>query len=723
MSNKKSQSSKVAVNKSELDKQIKSEKNKEFIFGESLDDVILGVIKEENPQLFKYTESQLKKYSTSNPTSVTKILQLIGLDYKSKDSPNIATAKSPKHDIIAILKNDQYCIVKEVSDDFVEVISNKDQLITQKIPLEKFEKLYDGKTLIINNIKGSDILEKKTKSRYYWFWDVIKNYRGFYTNVLVAALVINVFGLVIPLFAMNVYDRVIPNHSIETLWALASGVLIIIFFDFTLKMLRAYFVESTSKTIDLKLSNLLFAKSLHLFMRDQTEPVGVRSSKIRDFESVRDFLSSVTLVGVIDFPFLIITLMVINYIGGILVFVPLITILLTIFIAFLVNGPLNKYTKRSVEGSAEKSSLLFETLFNIETVKNFCMQPMMMDRWEEGSKGVSKAISKVRFLSTFIVNSTATLGFISGVILVIIGTHLIWSSALTMGGLVACSILSGRCLAPVAQMTTIITRFQQVKCSLESLDKMMMLEDERKGIKEYYALGDIGKDIEFHNVSFAYPGQNGKFFENLSLSIKDGEKVAILGNSGSGKSTLFKLMTGLYIPDKGTISISGINVMQIDPYILRSNIGYVEQNSRLFKGTLWSNITAKNPKAKEEDILKAIEISGVNSFARKHPDGYNMKIEEAGLSLSGGQIQSVVLARALLSNPQIILLDEPTNFMDNALENNFVSGLKKFAEGKTLVIVTHKRALLDLVDRIIVIDDGKIIADNKKDVILSKLFK
>ncbi len=540
---------------------------------------------------------------------------------------------------------------------------------------------------------------------------------------MVAAFVINLFGLIIPLFAMNVYDRVIPNYSLETLWALSTGVLIIIVFDFILKMLRSFFVENTSKKIDLTLSKILFGKALHVFMKDQTDPVGVRASKLKDFDSVRDFLSSVTLVGIIDFPFLLITLSVIYYIGGAVVLVPIGAITIAMIITFIVNKPLNKYTQRSVEGSAAKNSLLFETLFNIETIKNFCMQPSMMNRWEEDTKGVSKAISRVRFFSTFIVNSTSSLGFLSSVVIVVVGTHLIWSSDLTIGGLIACSILSGRCLAPVTQMTTIITRYQQVRCSLEGLNKMMLLEDERKGIQEFYSLNKLGKDIEFHNVSFAYPGQDSEFFEDLSFSIKEGEKVAILGNSGSGKSTLFKLMSSLYAPDKGSISISGVNMMQIDPYILRSSIGYVEQSSRLFKGTLWSNLIVKNPKAKEGDIVSAIELSGVDTFAKKHPDGYNMRIDEAGVSLSGGQIQSIALARSLLSNPQIILLDEPTSFMDTRLENNFIMKLKNFSEGKTLLVSTHKRALLELVDRIIVIDEGKIVADNRKDVILSRLFK
>lgn len=695
-------------------------KKKTNVIGDTLDDCIISVIKNENQQLYKYAQGQLQKYATDDGDSITKILQLIGLSFKEKSTSNIEKAKSEKHDVIAIMDEDRYCIVKQVKDGFVEVLFSKDNVI-KKVKLADFNKDYLGKILLVKNIKGSTPGE--VKSSYAWFWDVIKNYRGFYTNVLVAAFVINLFGLIIPLFAMNVYDRVIPNYSLETLWALSTGVLIIIVFDFVLKMLRSFFVENTSKQIDVRLSNILFGKSLHVLMKDQTEPVGVRASKLKDFDSVRDFLSSITLVGIIDFPFLLITLSVIYYIGGLLILVPIGSLIIALTITLLVNKPLSKYTQRSVEGSASKNSLLFETLFNIETVKNFCMQPSMMTKWEADVKGVSKAISKVRFFSTFIVNATSSLGFLSSVIIVVVGTHLIWSSDLTIGGLIACSILSGRCLAPITQMTTIITRFQQVKCSLGNLNDMMLLEDERKGIREFYSLNKIGKDIEFQDVSFAYPGQGGEFFEDVSFSIKDGEKVAILGNSGSGKSTLFKLMSSLYAPDKGAVLISGINMMQIDPYILRSNIGYVEQNSRLFKGTLWSNVIVKNPKAKEEDIVKAIELSGVDTFAKRHPDGYNMRIDEAGSSLSGGQIQSIVLARALLSDPQIVLLDEPTSFMDTRLENNFIAKLKKFSEGKTLIVSTHKRALLELVDRIIVIDEGKIVADNRKDVILNRLFK
>ncbi len=693
-----------------------------LIHQESMDDCIMGVIREENPQLFQYAESQLKKYSTSDSHSISQTLQLIGLNFETKSCKNIKQAKSTKHHIIALLDGDKYCIIKEIKDGFIYIFSTSERKVVQKIKLTAFEKIYLGRVLLINNIKGSspELAEEAPKS--YWLWKVINRYKAFYVNVLVAAFIINLFGLIIPLFSMNVYDRVIPNNSVETLWALFSGVVIIIVFDFILKMLRAFFVERTSKRIDLRLSSILFAKALHLFMKDQNDSVGVRSSRIKNFDSVRDFLSSVTLVGIIDFPFLIITLLVIYFIGGSLVIVPIVTLILAMILTFLINIPLHKHTQKSVEGLAMKNSLLFEALFNIETVKNFCMQPLMMNRWNEDNKSSSKALSDVRFLSTFIVNFTSSLGFLSSVLIVVLGTHLIWSSDLTTGGLIACSILSGRCLAPITQMTTIINRFQQVRCSLDALNNMMMMDDERKGIKEFYS-NTIGRDIEFHDVSFAYNGQNGEFFKDISISIKEGEKVAILGNSGSGKSTLFKLICGLYTPNQGSISLSGINIAQIDPYILRSNIGYVEQSSRLFKGTLWSNLVVKNPKAKEVDVIKAIEISGVDSFAKEHPDGYNMKIEEAGVSLSGGQVQSVVIARALIGDPKIILLDEPTNFMDSRLENNFINKIRDFSQGKTMLISTHKRALLELVDRIIVVDQGKIVADNRKDIILTKLFK
>lgn len=692
------------------------------IKGESLDSCVMSIIKEENPQLYKYTTSQLKRYSSSDPDSLMKILEIIGLQTRIK-SVEIDKASSKKHKIIALLQDGNYCMVKSADKETVEISSSKGGEEVLKVKTNKFNQdFYAGKVLILDNLQGEDGEQKTERVKnYFWFWDAIKSYRGFYTNVILAALMINIFSLIIPLFAMNVYDRVIPNYSSDTLWALASGVFLIIIFDFILKMLRSYFVENTSKKIDLKLSNSIFSKTLHLYMNNHADPVGVRANKIKEFDSIRDFLSSITLVGIIDFPFLIITIAIIYYIGGPLAMIPASALILAVLLTLILNKPLNKYTERYVEGSAKKSSLLFESLFNIETIKNLCAQPLIMRKWEEDCKLTSKAISKLRFFASFIVNATSSLGFISSVLTIIVGTHLIWSNNLTIGGLIACSILSGRCLAPIAQITTIITRFEQVKYSLKNLDDIMTLRDERKGIKEFYSIDKLGKNIEFHDVSFAYSDKSSDLFKSITFSIKEGEKVAILGNSGSGKSTTFKLITGLHTPTKGSISISGVNLQQIDPYILRSNIGYVEQNTKLFSGTLWNNIVLKNPKATEEDVLKVVQISGVDVFAKKHPDGYNMRIQEGGSNLSGGQIQSVALARALLSNPEIILLDEPTNFMDRKLEANFITKMKKFSEGKTLILSTHKHSLLTLVDRIIVLDNGKIVADNRKKTVIEEI--
>ncbi|MFT4718708.1 MAG: ATP-binding cassette subfamily C protein LapB, partial [Rickettsiales bacterium] len=446
------------------------------IKGESLDSCAMSIIKEENPQLYKYAISQLKRYSSDDPDSLMKILGIIGLQTRIK-SVEIDKASSEKHQIIALLKDGNYCMVKSADKETVEISSSKEGEATLKVKTNKFNQdFYAGKVLVLHNLKGEDGERKaeRTKS-YFWFWDAIRSYRGFYTNVILAALMINIFSLIIPLFAMNVYDRVIPNYSSDTLWALASGVFLIIIFDFVLKMLRSYFVENTSKKIDLKLSNSIFSKTLHLYMNNHSDPVGVRANKIKEFDSIRDFLSSITLVGIIDFPFLIITIAIIYYIGGQLAIIPASALILAILLTLILNKPLNKYTERYVKGSAKKNSLLFESLFNIEAIKNLCAQPLIMRKWEEDCKLTSKAISKLRFFASFIVNATSSLGFISSVLTIIIGTHLIWSSNLTIGGLIACSILSGRCLAPIAQITTIITRFEQVKCSLKNLDDIMTL--------------------------------------------------------------------------------------------------------------------------------------------------------------------------------------------------------------------------------------------------------
>ena len=318
-------------------------------------------------------------------------------------------------------------------------------------------------------------------------------------------------------------------------------------------------------------------------------------------------------------------------------------------------------------------------------------------------------------------NIVTSLSMLSNIGIVILGCYLVWDSQITMGSIIACSILSGRLTGPIMQITSILTRYHQAKCSLVSLNTIMNTPDEGKGFQRFYHINKLEGEINFDGVSFNYEGQGNSFIKELSLNIKKGEKVAILGNSGSGKTTLFSLLTGLQQASDGTITIDKMNLHQVDPFVLRSNIGYVEQNIQLFSGTLWENIVFKNPDAEEEDVKKAIEISGVDSFALGHPDGYNMVISEGGKSLSGGQAQAVAIARSLLLDPAILILDEPTSAMDNVLEKNFTSKLEKYAKDKTLIISTHKMSLLSLVDRVIIINNGNIIADGDRDEVFKKI--
>ncbi|MCJ8339989.1 MAG: type I secretion system permease/ATPase [Pseudomonadales bacterium] len=624
---------------------------------------------------------------------------------------------------VLLLENDDACILQEIDEQTGEAILIFPDSGMKRTAMATLEKQYSGVAIYLNlqyhfTERVSRVLDQKEG---HWFWGTIWRSAKIYRDVLIASLLINLFVLANPLFVMNVYDRVVPNSALETLWVLAIGVFIVYTFDFGLKMLRAYFLEIAGKKADILMSAMLFEKVMSMKYAHMPKSVGSFASNLREFESIRGFLSSTTNTVLIDIPFAVIFLIVMYLIGGPLVYVPLIAIPIVLLYSIIASKKLKVAVEKTFAASAQKNSTLIECLTAMETVKTQRAASVLQLRWEQAEGYISKWSLKSKMISSSVTNFAGFVTQISSVCIVIVGVYLISERELTMGALIASVILSGRVLQPMAQVTGLVTSFFQSKTALVTLNQIMNLPDERAEGKNYVHRPDLLGSIAFKTVKFSYPEAEQVSLEGVDFRIKAGEKVALIGRIGSGKTTVEKLLLGLYSPDEGSVSIDGIDLNQIDPVDLRRNMGYVPQELMLFDGSVRENIIMGSPEISDDALLKAASVSGVDQFVNRHPQGFEMPVGERGARLSGGQKQAIAIARALIHSPNILILDEPTNSMDNSSEDYLRKQLKQYCENRTLVLVTHKMSLLTLVDRIIVMDGGRVVADGPKDVVLDAL--
>ncbi len=556
-----------------------------------------------------------------------------------------------------------------------------------------------------------------------WFRDTLMLSRGLYVDAIAASLIINLIGLSIPLFVMNVYDRVVPNQATATLWVLALGVAGAFIFDLLLKTLRGLCLDLAGKKTDLIISATLFERIAGMSMKHRPARVGSFAQNIHEFQSLRDFLASLTLASVIDLPFTLLILAVIAFIGGHLVWIPLLAFPLAALIGLMLQRPLAQVMERSMALASERQSSLIETLGGLDAVKANNAESERQYLWEQTIGTLSRLELRARLLSTFAMNSTVFLQQLAGVVTIVLGVYMIIAGDLSMGGLIACYMLGSRALAPLTQVSGLLTRYQQARVTLDSVNQMMNLPQERHEEERPLKRETLQGAIEFRQVDFHYPEQEQAALKDISLTIRPGEKIGIIGRSGSGKSSLAKLIMGLHQADAGSLLIDGMDVRQLDVSDLRHNIGYVPQDIQLFSGTLRDNLVSGARYVEDELVLQASEMAGVHEFARLHPKGYELQVGERGQQLSGGQRQNVALARALLLDPTILLLDEPTSAMDNATEERLKQRLAAISANKTLLLVTHRASMLSLVDRLIIIDRGRIIADGPKGSVMEALKK
>jgi len=630
--------------------------------------------------------------------------------------------------VILLLSNGNSCILESFSADKTEakiIFAGVEEPLEEWISVDKLEEEYLGFGFMLKKAyEYEHENDKKTldlNNQKHWFWSTLGFSKKIYMDCILASILINLFVLATPLFTMNVYDRVIPNNAQETLIVFTIGIITVFLLDATLKFLRTYFLEMAGKKSDIIMSSIIFEKVLDLQMDAHPKSVGSFANNLKSFDSIRSFLTNATLSVLIDFPFAILFLCVIFYISGILVFVPIIIILIIIIYALIVKKPLQTSIESTYEASAKKNGILIEALQNIETIKAQGMSGNIQFNWEESTGEIANKSLKSRLLSSSIPTVTGLLVGLNTVLIIVFGVYLIQEFELTMGGLIATMILSGRAIAPMGQIAGLITNYEDAKTSFKMLDDIVNKPLERPLAREFVKRPSLKGNIEFKNVSFKYPDSEAYALKDVSFTITEGEKVAFIGRIGSGKSTIAKLILKLYEPESGSILIDGIDISQIDPGDLRQKVSYVPQDIHLFRNTIKSNILGSHKFVDDEWMINCSKISGTDEFVKLHPMGYDMPIGERGAGLSGGQRQSVGIARALINNSKIFLFDEPTNAMDQTSESHVLNNLKKDLDDKTLLLVTQKMNMLDLVSRVIVMNNGAKVLDGKKDEVIKKL--
>jgi len=631
--------------------------------------------------------------------------------------------------IILILKgdkeNEKACILTEFSPDkkYAKIILPEIGDAQNWVKIEDLEAEYINFTFLLKPQHHFKDAHKRIlkHEKQHWFWGTLNYSKSIYMDVIIASFLINLFVMASPIFTMNVYDRVVPNNAIDTMWVFATGIVVIYLFDITLKFLRSYFLENAAKKSDVIMSSIIYEHVLNLKLASKPTSVGSFASNIKDFDSIRGFFTASSIAAMIDLPFSIIFLFIIYILGGSLVTIPIIAALIIIIYSMIVEKPMRHSVQSTYEASAYKNSVLIESLTALETIKALGISGHSQWKWEEATGDVAQKGLKSKILSNSISTFVNFIIQLNTVAMVIGGVYAIGEKQLSMGGLIAIVMLGSRMLAPLAQVASLIANFQQTKTAYDAINAIMQLDVEREEAKKFVERPSFNGKIEFKNVSFTYPNTDKQILDDISFTINPAESVGIIGANGSGKTTIEKLMLGLYEPTEGSILIDGIDIKQIDPADLRRNISYVPQDVILFKGTLKDNIILRSPDATDTNILRVSKLSGVSSFADIHPMGYDMPIGERGDGLSGGQKQAICVARAFIHEAPIILLDEPTNSMDSTNENAFITSMKIYTKDKTTILISHKNTLLNITQRLILMDKGKIVLDDTYSQVVKQL--
>ncbi|UIP30301.1 type I secretion system permease/ATPase [Photobacterium sp. TLY01] len=628
---------------------------------------------------------------------------------------------------ILLLKGNSACVVASIDHEKQQLAVISPQFDSEErwISFSEFNESYTGHLFLLKKRfrydERSPELLKPTKG--HWFWGTLWLSRNIYRDVFIASILINLFAIATPLFTRLVYDKIVPNQAFDSLWVLASGITLIFGFDFVLKLMRSYFIDVAGKKSDILISAKLFAKVMGLRMEARPPSVGALARHLQEFEAIREFFTSATITSLIDLPFAILFLVVIWLIAGPLVIIPIVALAFLILYSLLVQRPLRRSIEEGSRLSSQKHANLIESLSGLDTIKRFEAQSQFQYKWEEAVAHMANWSIKSRRLTDSVQNTAGFCQQFVTVGMIVFGVYQIAAGELTMGGLIAVSMLSSRAVGPLVQLALLSTRYHQAKSAKTIIEQLMALPVEQEADKRFLHRAALQGRIQFSQVSFQYPGQQRMALKDLDLTIEPGEKVAIIGRVGSGKTTIERLIMGLYKPSAGSISLDDTDIGQLHPTDIRRNIGSVPQDLMLFYGSVRDNIALGRSQVSDEAILRAAERAGVTAFTRQDEAGLDRQVGEGGQALSGGQKQAIAIARALLTEPKVLVMDEPSSSMDNKAEQVLKQVLNRLDNDETLILFTHKTSMLDVVDRILVLEQGQLVADGPKEQVLQQLRK
>jgi len=676
-------------------------------------------------------DSQKPKLFDQDPKNARSLFTRAAEKAGFKSSLEKKSLRKISHEVfpcILLLEEDRSCILLDFDKDmkYAQVLISGKIKHEGWVSIEELEQEYIGSLFMLKRVSSFDVEEKLEQMREetgskHWFWSTLGRTKKIYFDILIGSFLINVFILALPLYLRIIYDRVIPNTAIDTMWVLTFAIATVFILEALLQFLRNYFTEIAAKKSDVIMSSLIFERVLDMKMSDQTDSIGKFSSKLQQYKNIRNFLGSSVVTTIIDIPFAIIFLVVIYWIAGDLVYIPIITILLVVVYALVMKNAIRKSIVEANQAAGMKEMILYESLNAIETMKAFNYSSVMQWKMEDAIGDIAKKSLKSRMLNGSIMTVTTFMIRIQTVAIIVGSVYMISTGELSGGGLLVAYILSSRAVSPVGKLVSLILQYNKAITGFKEVDKLMKMPIEHPKDKSFISPKQIEGKIEFIGVDFAYPEANQNVLRDISLTIEPGEHVAIMGKMGSGKSTLLNLLMGFYEPKQGMILIDYVEINQYALSEYRSKIAYVPQDVTLIRGTIKENIAIKHPGIDSHAIVEAAKTSGAINYINRNPEGFNMKIVERGQNVSGGQRQSIGIARAFLEDTSIALLDEMTSDMDEESERIAIEGIRKKIAGKTTLMVTHRKSLLSLVDRIIWMKDGKIVYDGKKEEVLQKL--
>ena len=591
--------------------------------------------------------------------------------------------------------------------------------------LAQLEPIFTGHAVIVEADPTRERMAERPwdeARRKHWFWSEVWQVRGEFWPVMLAALIVNLLAFAMPLFTMNVYDRVIPNKAVPTLWVLALGVVIALAFDFTLRLARSRLIDEVGRKLDAKFSQKLFEKVMNLPLADKAGSTGALAKRVSEYENVRDFFASTTVVLVVDISFLALFLVFIAVLAGWLVFVPIAGIVLMFAAGISLQRSMGRSALDAQADSSLQHSVLVESIGGIETLKAARAEGQMLGRWKRYAAMSAGTQERMRRHTSVAINLASGAQQLISIGLLIGGFYKFNAGEMTMGAIIAIVMLAGRALSPIGQFAFLVTRARQSLTTLASLQKLMEADDERNVAARSIVPEIRSGTIELSHTTFRYPNSSRDSLTEVSLTIRPGERIGIIGRVASGKSTLGRLMCGLYAPTEGQMSIDGLDSRQFHPHQIRDAFRFVGQDAELFSGTVRDNLMLGAPQAEDQQLIDAVVRSGADLFLSRDAAGFDLPVGERGSRLSGGQRSMLLLARSLVSPSKLLFLDEPTGAMDTQTEGYFIDHLKTaLAADQTLIVSTHRHQMLSIIDRLIVIDAGRILADGPRDQVIAQL--